>query len=160
VTDSGAERVRRHRLHEQGNHSLCHPQRCPEAELRAVTLGRRGQLMWRDMKGDELPPAARVLLQEACRTADRLDKLDALLAGNVDGWITVDVPETGPATLVIDKALSEARQQQLALKGLMAELRAIGAIKGATGDAKPDDAPKGGGILALVSRIGDKQATG
>lgn len=122
--------------------------------------GTRGEALWRDMKGDELAPAARVLLQEACRVADRLDKLDSLLAGDVDGWITVDVPETGPATLIIDKALSEARQQQLALKGLMAELRAIGATKGS--DKSADDVPAAGGagIADLVARIAARQATG
>jgi hypothetical protein len=31
VADSGALRVRRHRLHRKGDHSLCRPGRCSEA---------------------------------------------------------------------------------------------------------------------------------
>lgn len=83
------------------------------------------------MSGLQLGPAHRVLLQEACRTADRLDRLDRML-DNRDDWIQARVLDLGEAKHVrvtVDGLLSEARQQALALRSIVGELRqALGAI--------------------------------
>ncbi|WP_285554862.1 hypothetical protein [Actinoplanes regularis] len=91
----------------------------------------RGERLWREMKGDDLPPATRVLLEEACRIADRLDQLDRLLGGTARDWVSLVEKKGDPERqcVVIDKPLAEARQQATALKQLIAEIRAAGAGK-------------------------------
>lgn len=127
-----AERQRRYRAHRRGDHSMCDPSRCngsspevPSSPL-LVEFGPRGRRLWADMTdGVELSPSERVLLEEACRLADRLDRLDDLLSGRSDDWLTLHFDESGAqAVVVVDKALTEARQQQVALKTVLAEIRA------------------------------------
>lgn len=89
-------------------------------------LGQRGAQLWRDLrKGGPFGPVDGALVVEACRIADRLDKLDALLAGDAQSWIDLVESRGNPETLevVIDKPLAEARQQALALKQIFTELR-------------------------------------
>ena len=86
----------------------------------------KGERLWCEMHSLlDFNPAERVLLEEACRIADRLDKLDALLRGEVDEWTRVREPSQDGAALVliIDSALSESRQQANQLKQLVAALR-------------------------------------
>jgi hypothetical protein len=137
---SDAERQRRHRRHKADDHRLCLPHNCISAgHGTGVTAVTRGVTLWRDLNGDTLPPAERVLLEEACRIADRLDKLDRLLDGDADTWLTLveDRGDPDRQTVVVDKPLAEARQQALALKQIVAELRASGA-------AHPSSRPAGG----------------
>jgi hypothetical protein len=64
-----------------------------------------------------------VLLEEACRIADRLDKLDALLKGDADVWCRlVHDTRTEDYELRIDSALIEARQQANVLRQLIAAM--------------------------------------
>ena len=62
-----------------------------------------------------------VLLEEACRIADRLDRLDGVLSGR--DFLRVGQDEDGDYVLRVDSALSEARQQANVLKQLVAALR-------------------------------------
>jgi hypothetical protein len=65
-----------------------------------------------------------VLLEEACRVADRLDALDALLAGTAADWVSL-VEEKGSGdsvTVKIDGVLAEARQQQGILHRILTTL--------------------------------------
>lgn len=143
-----AERQRRSRAHRRGDHGLCELGRCDAvtAAVTAVTstdvtpdvtagplappdLDARGRWLWAQLTaGDPPPPEQQVLIAEACRIADRLDRLDALLRADEDTWARLQVPDnaadTGEVRLVVNAALGEARQQALALKGLAAELRA------------------------------------
>lgn len=138
--DSPAERQRRYRAHRAGDHVFCDPARCnpdtvaPVTSPRDVTavtlqvkpppLNAPGRKLWHDLGGDDLRGDAWVLLVEACRITDRLDKLDRLLAGDSDAWLRFSVNEdAGEVTVIIDKAMSEARQQATTLKTLFAELR-------------------------------------
>lgn len=87
-------------------------------------LGERGQRLWDEysvrLAGEE---ADLVLLEEVCRTADRLDKLDGLLRGDADVWCRlVHNLRTEDYELKIDMALIEARQQGAALRQLIAAL--------------------------------------
>lgn len=148
-----AERQRRRRAHKAGDHSLCLPDRECRAGGRDVTpvvmrpvtrrrpsLGIRGQRLWADMGGDKLVGGRRVLLEEACRIADRLDELDRLLSGDAEDWLGIVEDKGNPdrQILVIDKPLAEARQQATALKQIVAELRQGSAV------AEPE---QGGDIL-------------
>lgn len=145
---TNAERQRRHRRHKAGDHSECDPRRCDDAVTPVVTrpaerrLGLRGRRLWEEEGGDGLAGARRVVLEEACRLVDRLDRLDAILAGRDRVWLSLEVGDDGEVQVVVDKVLSESRQQQLALKQLSAELRASG------GDTKPKT---GGGILDEIA---------
>lgn len=94
--------------------------------LRAPSgLGPRGKRLWLDLtKLHEFGPAERVLLEESCRIADRLDKLDALLTGDTTTWLNLRVSDDGSEVkVVVDSALGEARQQANVLKQLVTALR-------------------------------------
>lgn len=93
-----------------------------EAEL---TFGSRGTRLWRDTTAErsDLSPAERVLLEETCRTADRLDRLDAFLSGREDSWMKFWRNDDGTTVkVVIDRALTEVRQQQDTFRGMVADL--------------------------------------
>jgi hypothetical protein len=96
-------------------------------------LGERGQRLYREFtaEGPKLGPAERVLLEEACRIADRCDQLDDFLRGHEGAWMRFHSRnEDGSIVeVVVDKALGEARQQASTLKALIAELRASRAGK-------------------------------
>jgi hypothetical protein len=62
-----------------------------------------------------------VLLEEACRIADRLDQLDVLLRGDAETWTRV-VQVAGTLELRVDSALIEARQQASVLRQIIAGL--------------------------------------
>lgn len=71
-------------------------------------------------------PAGLVLVEEACRLADRLEKLDGLLRGDVDEWCRLQIPrgadEYDELVVVVNQALAEARQQANALRQIVATL--------------------------------------
>lgn len=138
---TNAERQRRYRERKRAEQQQQAPAVTtpPVTPPVTVTLGTRGRRLWQEMSGDTLESGKRVLLEEACRIADRLDRLDALLAGDADAWLRFTVDESGTeVTVNVDKALSEARQQAVALKQLVAELRQGAAT------AKPET---GGSVL-------------
>lgn len=150
AASTNAERQRRHRRHKAGDHSLCDPRRCPETTTGAVTptvtdtvrhgRGVRGAQLWREEGGDKLTGGRRMLLDEACRIVDRLDRLDGILAGDPGEWMRFRVSEDGSeVTVTLDRALAEARQQAVALKQIVSELRASGSSdKPATGGSVLD----------------------
>lgn len=94
-------------------------------------LGVRGTGLWRDLEGaTEQDGSARILIIEACRVADRLERLDEILRGDVDTWMqfklpraAADGPDDGELVLHIDNALMEARQQQGVLRQILGQLR-------------------------------------
>lgn len=186
---TAAERQRRYRAHKAGDHSLCPPGRedcatvtvTPPVTRNAVTpdvpeLGGRGRRLWLATTEDwpDLTSRERVLLEEACRAADRLDVLDRILRGAADDWLRFHAAnEDGSIVkVVVNGALMEVRQQQTTLARLLAELRQ----SRAGGSAKPPmpgrapTAPTtsaGGkavaGVTNLAARIAAKrgnQATG
>lgn len=112
------------------------------ASTPADGFGERGRRLWRDLKGATLPPADRLLLEEACRLADRLDRLDAFLVGQEDAWLRFRARnEDGSVVrVVVDRALSEARQQADTLRGIVADLnRKLGAGAPETPEVNPLD---------------------
>lgn len=96
-------------------------------------MGPRGERLWAAYCRETDGQRGLVLLEEACRTADRLDKLDELLRGDADVWCRlVHDLRTEDYELRIDSALIEARQQANALRQLIAALP----LKGSD---EPDD---------------------
>lgn len=81
-------------------------------------LGARGRRFWRDITTEfELSNAELNLLEEACRTLDDLDRLQAV----VEELGTVVTGSTGQP--VINAALTEARGQRVILHRLIAALQ-------------------------------------
>jgi len=154
---TSAERQQRSRKHKAGDHSLCDPGRCESAgaplppALDADALASRGRRLWREMTAAvELGPAQLVLLEEACRITDRLDRLDRVLRRREDAaWLEVQSadPDGRVLRVVVDNALSEARHQATALRGLIAELTK-------TAGRSPAQPAAGGGVQ---SPAGDEQ---
>jgi hypothetical protein len=106
--------------------------------------------MWAEsVEAWSLTPAHLVLLEEACRTADRCALLDGMIRGYADDP-GEDEGRSGGVTVL----LAEARAQQVALKGLVAELRqGQRQAGGSTGST----AVGGSGVTDLSSRIAAKR---
>lgn len=102
-------------------------------------LGKRGNRVWTALYSDYLSPSNRLLLEEICRTADRLDRLDVLLRGDEDAWVTLrTVSDDGSVVqVVINNLLAEARQQQIAMKQLIAEFRQTATVTASGAGAEP-----------------------
>lgn len=63
-----------------------------------------------------------VMVVEAGRIADRLDKLAALLSGERESWLSLRINRDQVAEVRVDNALGEARHQATTLRGLLAEI--------------------------------------
>lgn len=141
ATSPGALRTRRYRAHRDGDHSLCLPANCPRAgqspaamDDAAATVpepvehdwGPSGAQLWRDLRATT-PPAYLPVLREACRIADRLDRIDRILDGRRD-WLrisTLDFGENVKVKITLDGVLAEARQQGTAVLAMLKELQAV-----------------------------------
>ncbi|MFJ4365078.1 hypothetical protein ACIP4S_13095 [Streptomyces chartreusis] len=112
-------------------------------------LGERGRRMWTESLAIwSLTPAHLVLLEEACRIADRLDLLNTML-GSLSGDVNPDVAQFSD----ISGLLSESRQQSSALKLLLAEVR-----QGQRGSGPAEADPAGGvGVADLTARIAKRR---
>lgn len=97
-------------------------------------LRERGLVFWSEVTSTvELDPSGFVLLGEACRIIDRLDRLSDALNGKGRDWLKLaDEIEVTAARfadgkkisvkVAVDGLLSESRQQQLALKTVLSQL--------------------------------------
>lgn len=93
-----------------------------------LPFGPRGSRLWAAYCERADGEAALALLEEICRTADRLDRLDAMLTGREDDWLhLVSGTDAERLTVVVDGLLAEARQQGAALTRLIAALPLKGA---------------------------------
>ena len=105
-------------------------------------LGTRGRQLWKALGFDADTPGG-VLALEACRCADRLERLDSLLAGGESWFDLVEKPkDSGRQVVIIDNALAEARQQQTTFKGMLNELGAT-RVKGNPGYGGKTGKPAG-----------------
>jgi hypothetical protein len=115
----------------------------------AESFGPRGTRLWDEMSAEReaLSPPERLLLEEACRAADRLDKLDDFLTGRGDVWLRFRAAnEDGSVVrVVVDRALSEVRQQADTLRGIVADLVRKQVVKSA-------EEPEASGSDDLASR--------
>jgi hypothetical protein len=89
-------------------------------------LGPRGAALWTEVTESHTLSAADLeILTEACRCADRLERLDQQLTGDDMAWLDLEKMRSDDHEyrVTVDAALSEARQQQNILKQLIASLR-------------------------------------
>lgn len=175
---AGRERQERYRRHNRGDHAVCLHDRAPvvatpepsepfgdpdtpeiptEAayEPPSPLFGDAGRTLWAGMlKFGTLTESQRVLLREACRMADRLDELDTSIGDNKDDLSTVKW------------LLRECRQQAIAMKNVLGELRMSGlAGDGDRGHGGAEEAgghvhpgERGPGIADLSARIAARLA--
>ncbi|NUP74770.1 MAG: hypothetical protein HOQ07_09010 [Sinomonas sp.] len=116
-------------------------------------LARRGSKLWKQaVETWQLSPAHLVLLEEACRITDRLDVLNAII---LQGSVQVNGDEGERPD--IQGVLAETRQQQGALRMLIAEIR-----QGQVGfaPAAPSSEQEATGVTDLRARIAKKKAEG
>lgn len=85
-------------------------------------LGRTGKQLLEDLSLDGDSFGIGVLILEACRIADRLEKLDSLLSGDENTWLTLENGRDGVLEVRVDGALQESRQQTTVLRQLLAEI--------------------------------------
>lgn len=94
----------------------------------------RGLLLWEAVtESAKIDASGLILLGEACRIIDRLDRLSDALNGagrdwlkisdDVEDYVTSDDHRKLTIKVVVDGLLSEARQQQLAYKTIMTQLK-------------------------------------
>lgn len=86
-----------------------------------VTL-RAGERLVAELSRDGDPYSVTVMVVEAGRIADRLDKLAALLSGERSAWLNVRLNRDQVLEVRVDGALQEARAQATALRGLLYEI--------------------------------------
>jgi hypothetical protein len=82
-----------------------------------------GQSLVEDLTGEADPYAITVMIVEAGRIADRLQKLDALITGRQTLWATLCFGRDDVVEVRVDNALPEARQQATVLRQLLAEIQ-------------------------------------
>lgn len=86
----------------------------------------RGTALWSALEaGRDLTGGNFALAVEACRIADRLDRLEALLSGDGETWFRLRLPRDGssePIRVVVNNAMGEARQQANILRQIVAGL--------------------------------------
>lgn len=84
-----------------------------------------GRALWDAITdAHELDAVQLAQLTEACRAKDRLDRLDEILRGDVDSWMSlVDNDRTGEIELKIDAALAQVNTTANLMKQLLAALR-------------------------------------
>jgi len=122
-------------------------------------LAAKGSKLWRDLTElHDFGPAELVILEESCRIADRLDKLDAALGDELGDWLVFRSNDDGTEVrVVVDGVLSEARQQANILKQLIAALRlpdeASGKRPQHRGGARGAYAPTAKGSSGKVSSL-------
>lgn len=87
------------------------------AAMRRKTAGKR---LVEDLTQQGDPYAITVLILEAGRIADRLEKLDALLSGEQTLWMCLRVDRDGDLYVSVGNPLAEARQQATVLRHLIA----------------------------------------
>lgn len=84
-----------------------------------------GRHLFDSLHDDGDPYSLTVMIVEAARIKDRLDKFDRLLSGDEDRWLRL-VPSRGDVEVLevkADSALQESRQLAVVQRQLLAEIR-------------------------------------
>ena len=96
-------------------------------------LKARGRELWESVTSQyELSPAALVLLGEACRTTDRLERMAAALSSRSTLWFElgdVELPDDAGVPIVVNGMIGEARQLQTALRQTLNQLGLVSATR-------------------------------
>lgn len=103
-----------------------------------------GKALWEQITEEtSLDPAGNYLLAEICRTADIIEKLSGALASGSTTWLSLAEEaethadgDTIEINIVVNPLLGEIRQQRLAMRQLMAQLK-LGMVVSGTADDDP-----------------------
>lgn len=122
-------------------------------------LDERGARLWVSVHEQHpgLTDPEREVVLEACRVADRLERLDAICR------VSEPVIETDKGGLITHPAFAEARQQQNLLKQLVASLRLPDPASGKRPQTRPArgvQAPKGSGTVSSLERMRQRASGG
>jgi len=92
--------------------------------MKPARLGVRGAALWQELSASRtFDGATAVLVAEACRITDRLERLDGILRSRGREWVSLAKQIEGQdVAIVMDNALAESRQQALALRTIFAHL--------------------------------------
>lgn len=101
----------------------------PRKRLKSVPKT-AGQLLVEDLTEKNDPYRVTVMIIEAGRIADRLEKLDAVVAGEQNAWLRLCEGRDGDLEVRVDNALAEARQQATILRHLIVEIARQRATRG------------------------------
>jgi phage tail tape-measure protein len=104
-------------------------------------FGTRGQRLWTAYEMLVDGERGLVLLEEAARIADRLDKLDGLLRGDITTWARLTENHAGDLMILVDSPLVEARQQANVLRQILGQLPLKGVKTDDDNDRWLDDLP-------------------
>ena len=112
----------------------------------------RGKRLWASMLTQHpgMSEAEREVALEACRVADRLERLDRVCR------VSEPVIETDKGGLITHPAFAEARQQANLLKQLVASLRLPEPASGRRPQARPGggvNQPKGSGTVTALEKL-------
>lgn len=106
-----------------------------ELQTQIDRLGLRGKEVWESISAEYLPDVAtKLLVLEACRMVDRLDRLDKALKSN-GTWLRIAEESqsmdgrTVKIVIEIDSVLAEARQLAVALNAILHKL-GVGKLSG------------------------------
>jgi hypothetical protein len=120
-------------------------------------LGGTGKEIWSALGGDKLDPGSAALVRELARCADTLDRLDDLVNGRRESWVTITFDDMGEVHLGIDKLLDTRRNHQLAFKQLTAEVRSAGIRPGKTDQPTAADEEPGDMLAAARKAKADRE---
>ena len=115
-------------------------------------LNERGRQLFDDLHEDakKYDPLIEVMIVEACRIADRLERLDRIIEGATTEWIHFRDERGGDGVVVyVDNLLGEARNQATTVKGLISEI-----TKGTTKE-QPDEPAKPADPLEALRKARD-----
>lgn len=113
------------------------------------SLAAGGRVLWSARCWPGMPDDAAVMLLEACRAKDRLDKLDELLRGEIDCWARLTHRTlTEDYELRIDAALAAAN----ATAGVMSRLLSALAQR-PTKPAPGGEQGEGGVVVDFTARL-------
>ncbi|MGW0052054.1 hypothetical protein [Nocardia nova] len=98
----------------------------------ASELGEVGEKLRSALETDTDSYEITVLITEAARVGDRLERIDSIIAGDAEIWARITNGREGDLEIRIDSVLAEARQQAATLRGL------LGTIKRLRGDSALD----------------------
>ncbi|MBF6289307.1 hypothetical protein [Nocardia cyriacigeorgica] len=96
----------------------------------------RGRELFDSLHDSADPASLTALVVEAARIVDRLDRLDALLSGDIECWARLVEARDEVVEVRVDSALQEARQQANVLRQLLVE---INRRKSPAGSGDDDD---------------------
>jgi hypothetical protein len=91
----------------------------PKRRSRAKPPPTAGQRLLSELSAPGDDYSLQLLVSRAAKTADWLERLDALLAGDEDAWLRVRLSRDDVVEVRVDNALSEARQQTTVLRHLL-----------------------------------------